>query len=375
MSGNQKLSGLAVLVACSPPMGAYQAAGGISPDDTEVWESCDTDLPGIMTQITDYADGGTTLAQIFNPVLSPDGTKILFEGLSFTTAFSEIWVVDNVPGSTATQLISDPSNTIQFPSWGPDSDTFLYVHGVGAATVGGTVYKDQVSAIGSPVSLKASAGGFTPYRPQFSFDGTRVSYWWDEDAGAGGDLRVMDADGTNDSSLDSTARYRVALSEGPQLSWANSQNTLVYDDGAGGSNAIYVINDDGTGQVQINANGDAAGAACLVSGLAWAPDDSYAIITANLGFGYRSIVRAELDGSTTTNLNASNGAVNTTRFRVALVYQSHIWFIEHTSASGGFGMVSRMALDGSNYTVSFNSTLGPGNYIEPFTGGDGWYFN
>lgn len=365
-----RIGGTTIITVCSPPMGAYVGTGGAFPDSSEVWRSCTGDTAGTMTQLTDFADGGLTyLDDIFNPVLSPNGRKVLFEGRNPSTGYYEIWVVDNTPGSTATMLVSDASNYVRFPAWGPDSDTFLYTHEAGGVSTGGTIYKDTVSAVGSPVSLKAATGGYSPFRAQFSYDGTRVAYIWDKDVGAGCELRCMDADGTNDTLLDNTL---VLSPEPPQFAWANTQNVLVYDPATGGANPIYVINEDGTGQTQINSAGAAAGAGCLISGLAWPADDSFVVITAN--FAPWAVVRAETDGSNTTVLG-STGPVNQAFFRVALVLNGRIWFISQTNTSAGLGRVSSMALDGTGERTDFGSNLGSGDQVKPFVSGDGWYFN
>jgi hypothetical protein len=37
--------------------------------------------------------------------------------------------------------------------------------------------------------------------------------------------------------------------------------------------------------------------------------------------------------------------------------------------------VSYMSLDGATEAVVFDSSAGPGDLIQPFVGGGGWYFN
>jgi hypothetical protein len=365
-----RIGGVAVLNFCSPPVGAY--GGSATSGDPQVYRWCSSDDPGDMTAYTDFS-GFTDADQVHNPVLSPDKTKILFEVLGASSGYREVWVVDNVPGSTPTQLVADGSNYVIHPSWGADSDTFVYVHCAGGLLQGGTVYKDTVAAPGSPTSLKAATGGRSPFRPQFNFDGSRVAYIFSEDSGSGsGQLRVMDDDGSNDASIDGSLTG-VRLNQPPQFSWANSENSIVYDDGASGSNGIYVIQDDGTGKTQINSVGDAAGAASRVSAFAWAPDDSFAVITANLSFGHYDVIRAELDGSDTTQLGSTGGST-ANYFQTAIVFENRIWFIERVAA-GGYGQLSSMSLSGTGYANHFASNAGPGDLIEAFGGGDGFYYN
>ena len=364
---------VAFVVNCSPPFTAFGGAATAF-GDPQVYRWCSTNGPGEANAYTDFSNF-TEADQCHNPVLSPDGTKILFEINQQATGYREVWVTDNIVGSTPTALVQDASNYVIHPSWGPDSDTFTYVHCAAGALAGGTVYKDTVSAPGTPTSLKAAGGGLSPFRPQFNFDGTRIAYIMDQDVGSGaGELRVMDDDGTNDAAVFNTLN-RIRLDQPAQHSWANAANIIAFETGAAGSNAAYIINDDGSGQTQINANGDAAGAAAVMSAFAWPPDDSYVVIGAHIGTPW-SPVRCELDGSTTTQLGTTGG-VNQNYFKAPIVYNNRIWFISATDTStiGVRGRLSSMALDGTDETVDFDTSLGTGDQVLPFVGGDGFYFD
>lgn len=362
-----RIGGSGVALVLSPPFTAY--GGAATSGDPQVWRWRSSDLPGEATAYTDFS-GFADSDQNFNPVLSPDGTKILFEVLSPATNFREVWVVDNVPGSTPTQLVADASNYVIHPFWGPDSDTFVYCHFTGGALVSGAILKDTVSSPGSPTTLKSAVANFAPFRPMFNFDGTRVAYIYVEDGGAAvKDLRCMDDDGTNDQSLDNTITAFLS-NDPPQLCWARTQNLIAYSDGSNVARNTYVIEDDGTNKTQIDANGDAAGANTNVSGLSWAPADEFVVITGNIGSGYITMFRAEVDGSDTTALGTS-GADNNNFVRGGLVYGNRIWFIKATSPA----TIGSMALDGSDNQVNFNASLGSGDAVSDLGSGDGWYFN
>lgn len=366
-----RIGGVGVVTICSPPWTAFGGAG--TSGDPQVYVACSSDPAGEATQYTDFS-GFADADQCFNPVLSPDGTMVLFEVLSPTTGFHEIWVVDAIAGSTPTQLVADASNYVKHPAWAPDSDTFTYVHGTGGTTSAMSVYKDTVSSPGSPTLLKADGGGsIGAYRPQFNFDGTRIAYIYT----ATGDpqLRCMDDDGSNDGIVDNALVAAYDSNEPPQFGWANTQNLLCFNDGAAAA-AIYVIDDTGGGKTQVNANGAAAGAAAYIAGYGYAfpANDAYVVMTANLGAGFYNVIRAELDGSNTTVLG-SDGPVTTTPFRPALVYQNRIFYITDINALGGDAEISYMPLAGSAGTVLFDSSLGSGDQVAGFTGGDGWYFN
>lgn len=354
-------------VTYGPPFGA--AEGSSLDGDYNVYRTYVGAPDGSAKNISGFNDGALTSEGVHNPTISPDRSKILFEVDNASTGLNEIWVVA-AKGGTPTQLVGDGTNRAMHPSWGPDSDTFVYHLTNGSATSGGSILLDTVSNVGSPTTLKSASGGSSPYRPQINHDGTKVAYLFDKDVGSGAELRIVDPDGTNDTLLDTITNHR---GQGPQFGWANSANKIAYDTGATGSNGIYVINSDGTGKTQINANGDAAGAACRVSRMSWPPDDSYVVISANNAIitGQFQVCKAELDGSTTTGLNSSHGpSDNSANFwNEALVFEGRIWFIEQAVTGG---MVASFAMDGTGYRVDLDVTQD--TLIDNFANGDGWSF-
>ena len=99
------------------------------------------------------------------------------------------------------------------------------------------------------------------------------------------------------------------------------------------------------------------------------------IIGAHIGTPWQP-VRCELDGSDTTQLGTMGG-VNQNYFKSPIVYRNKIWFISatDTSSGGARGVVSSMALDGSGEAENFDSSDGTGDQVQPFVGGDGFYYN
>lgn len=369
--GGIRIGGSAVIRVCSPPMTAFRGSGNAG-GESAIWRACTDDAPGTMTEVafTDFAD----VDQNSNPRLSPNGRKIAFQALDAATNYYQIWVVNSAPGSTPVLLAATANQYLEHPAW-LDNNTVIFVAHTGGLFTGGGIYSVPAAG-GTPTLLLAAAGGYTPKRPQANFDGSRIAYIWDQDAGTDCDLRVMDADGSNDASLDTTISGYLN-SEPPQFSWALASDQLVYSNGViVGTRNVYVIQGDGTGKTQLNANGDAAGVSCDVSHLAWAPADAFVVVSGNRGIGNGlEPIRCEVDGSTSVGLAASaTGPANRSYFRTVLVYASRIWWIR-TTQSDGFGRVDSCALDGSDERTDFNSTLGTGDQVVPFGGGDGWYFN
>ena len=110
----------------------------------------------------------------------------------------------------------------------------------------------------------------------------------------------------------------------------------------------------------------------VISAFAWPPDDADVILTANSASVWRPY-RAELDGSDTTWLGTTGG-VNQNYFKAAIVFEDRIWFIARTDSTG-VGIVRSMAVDGTGQRIDFQSSLGTGNQVAPFVGGDGFYYN
>lgn len=349
-----------------PPFGAQR----LSDSSFNVYRVDANTTPGNAAQISNFSDGATVIENTHNARLSPDGTKILFQVLSASTGNEEIWLVSSTPGSTATQLVASGTDSCYHASWAPDSDTFVYCQAAGSGLpTGGAIYKDTVSSPGSPTTVRSASAGFSPYRPQFNYDGSKIAYWWQQNLGSSDELRCMNADGSGDASVDTgVGNYD---NNNPQtFGWARAANKLCYDAGAN----AYVINSDGTGRTQINANGDAAAVALNITSDCWAMDDSFVVVTANLGNGYIDLVRAELDGSDTNSLNASHGAANQTWMRGAYVFNSRVWFIEEASGTSG-GKISSTLQDGTDYRVHLN--VNDGSVLEDIgaSGGDGFVWN
>lgn len=356
--GGVRLGGIAFIPLCSPPFGAQDFAE----NNSNIYRSCEGNAPGDATNITQDASGNATWNLKYDAVLSPDGTKILYVAGRNSTGYTDILVVD-ANGGTPTLLLHDASNYYMTPMWHPDSDLFVCVHGTGGAFYG-TIETSRVSNPGVVIDTFVTTNGTrAPYRPSYNFDGTRIAYFWDQIIGNACELRVMDDDGTNDALLDTITNYRF---DGAQKSWAHSSDMLVYDTGASPA-VIYIINGDGTGKTQMNASGYANGVACRVAHIAWPPADDYVVIAAQGGPGVIFYpTRCELNGSGSAALETTNGGVNNIGDRQSLVANNRIWFIEKVFTSGKVGSV---ALDGSDYTLNLDTTLGTS--MSEILGG--WY--
>lgn len=341
---------------CSPPFSAFEGSSGDG--DVNVYRRCRTNAAGDATRYSDYDDGGATLDGIHDPVLSPDRTTIAFIGANASTGLGELYVVANVPGSTPVMLEDDAITWIHHPMWSPDSSTIVFTRGGSASNLYGGTVESIPAAGGTPTVLYSPGGSDLAYRPAYSYDGAYIAFL---KAISGNDeLWVMEADGSNAGSIATlSGSYRL---DGSQFAWANGELTLVYDNGAL-LTTVYSIAYDGTGQTSLIGS-----ASFRVSKFAWAPDDSFVVVTRNNGT-FWEIMRVELDGSGGTVLDFTHGAPNQTWFRQAFVFENRIWFIERASSLSG-GMIASLALDGTDYVEELDVT--DDTLLAWFSGGTGF---
>ena len=124
----------------------------------------------------------------------------------------------------------------------------------------------------------------------------------------------------------------------------------------------------------INGNGDASAAYSNISHLCWPADDSYVVVGSAhfLAGGAFVPTRCELDGSTSTYLETSNGGDNNNPYLAkVLVADNRIWFLEDNGL-GGANKVSSVAIDGSDYVNYLDID---GAQMDDLSTGDGWYYN
>jgi Tol biopolymer transport system component/alpha-tubulin suppressor-like RCC1 family protein len=209
-----------------------------------------------LTQLTDH------LQNDFDPVWSPDGTRIAFQTYREGGDF-EVFVV-NATGTGVTNLTNHPSGDHD-PAWSRDGAKLVF-----------TSYRDGPSTI---YVMNADGTGATRltsgYRPTWSPDGAKISFL--RDIGGARDIFVMNADGTGVLNL-----TNHPANEDPQHSWSPDGSKIAFVSVRTGNYELYVMRSDGTGVTNLTNAGTPPPWAPNFEPV-WSPDGSKIAFTGRRG--------------------------------------------------------------------------------------------
>ena len=187
-----------------------------------------------------------------DPDWSPDGTKIVFTS-DRGDSDHEIYVLDVNDDSDPIRL----THTIQSydPAWSPDGSEIAFAsntrHGGG-----GEIY--VMNADGSnPRNLTQNGDDYFDARPAWSPDGTKIAFYSTGRPEGFYGIYVMNADGSNPTRLTDTGQvFDLTYSpDGAQIAYVTNSN-------------IYVINAEGSNLVRLTESGDID----ITGGIDWLPD-------------------------------------------------------------------------------------------------------
>ena len=238
-----------------------------------------TGLPGAFTFRVDEGEGKdiflmkpdrTGRVQITNdsrldssPVLSPDGTRIIFQRTDPVAGNAEIWVVD--ADGTDEMAITQTSQYEDWPGWSGDGTTAVFTRGY---SENGRNYNSIVTRAVSPraqleppendtvvIARDLADGTFVDFKPSWSPDGSKIAFTSNMDGAYR--LYTINPDGSD------LVKISDARADG-RPAWSPDSSTFAYQadriDGC-----VWLINNDGSESRAI------AGDHCTGGPVAWSP--------------------------------------------------------------------------------------------------------
>jgi TolB protein len=199
-----------------------------------------------QTQILDGATAGFSSISSFAN-WSPNGTKLVFNGLiKGSPDGADIYVI-NVDGTGLTRLTTDPADDSS-PAWSPDG-TKIAFSTIRNRVPGEINYEIYVMNADGSNQTRITNNTKFDHSPNWSPDGTRIAFTSRRDDNF--EVYVMNADGSNQTRLtfdgeqDSDAKWSP---DGTKIAFLSSRG--------GHFGEIWVMNPDGTGLVNLtNADG------------------------------------------------------------------------------------------------------------------------
>jgi Tol biopolymer transport system component len=166
------------------------------------------------------------------PDISPDGSKVVFNGRLPAVADPNIFVV-NVDGTGLTQLTTDTASD-QFPAWSPDGSRIVFT-----STRTGIPQLWLMDADGDNQTQLTFDANRKDQLPDWSPDGSQIAYV-QRTAPVGGDIWVVNADGTDPHPLTSGPPDELGTAwspDGTQIAYLNWTTRTVEVMSADGTNA------------------------------------------------------------------------------------------------------------------------------------------
>jgi TolB protein len=230
----------------SNAVGAYQPS--VSSDGSKVaYRQFDDILPhNNRSQIWVMNGNGTGQTQLtttgdnvlnFEPGISPDGSKIVFQrdDMSGATGY-DIWVMD-ANGSNQTQLTNSTDGEVS-PEFSPDGTKIVYVRQTGSNQIW------LMNANGTNQHVLLNNPGVQDTGPSWSPDGQKIVY---EDSTNG--LSVMNADGSNPTPIHNISAQPI-MAQDPTWSPDGKKLAFYFVAGGAGSEGIFTVPAVGDGDPQ-----------------------------------------------------------------------------------------------------------------------------
>lgn len=289
--------------------------------------------PSIVKTLGPTVDGES----MTYPLASPDYSRIAY--FQSDSIISGALRVIGADGSGDTELVASDMTTAI--AWDPDGTRILAIKsGVGFEWV-------ELDGTETPISIP---GGTGVGRMSISPDGSKIAYW----DTVNDDVRVMDADGSNNSIIDGTP---ATTSQDQRLAYAHAVNMVGYGESVSGEDYWRIL-DDGTGLTQMNPPSYLAGSNPIVTHHPWEPDDEW-MVAQNWnasaprpagGTGLWEIVKFYADGVTSPDPMGLFFTGNTGT--QPCIFGNRIYWVSADVANGARGNpLKSCALDGTDVQV------------------------
>lgn len=183
-----------------------------------------------------------------SPTWSPDGTKIAYARKEYTSGYEEIYVMD-ADGRNLINLTNSESVGDREPAWSPDGSKIAFV----SIPDDPEIYVMNVdgSNLVQLTNSGSGTGSFGNGSPEWSPDGSKIAYSHyegDTIANHRYAIYVMNADGSNQTSLTTNA------SSDSSPTWSSDGKRIAFASYRDGNSDIYIMNADGTNQTRLTSH-------------------------------------------------------------------------------------------------------------------------
>jgi len=218
-----------------------------SPDGTKIGFQAGGDIYVINADGSSLVNVTNNAAADGGPVWSPNGSKIAF--WTNRDGNDEIYVM-NADGSSPVNLTNNPAAD-RAPAWSPDGQTIAF-----ETDRDGKVAIYLINADGSGSAAQLISTPADDWAPVWSPDGTKIGFQ------AGGDIYVMNADGSNPVNVTNTPDWN------DDIVWSPDGRTIAFQtlSTLSGFVEIWVVNADGSSLKPIAGGGTSSS-----SSPAWRP--------------------------------------------------------------------------------------------------------